>query len=298
MNIMSYSEHRELAVRDGHSHLSDSNLILPGKEDLRSSRKKHWDKSAEMFGRMPIVGKDSDYIRGVLSFYDGDISKASILDIGCGTGVWSLGLADDVKRIVGLDISDTMVECAVRNCEARDIRNAEFIVADWKDMVPGEGALSERFDIVIIHMAPALKDMKDLEKVLDVCKGCCFYTTGVSRKSNVCDRLDRLCPGRMPQPRNFLYRIMDRLLDEGIKPELFYDRSKYSLEYNLNGIVGLYRDMYQELTVDQMKEALRPLVSRGKITHTIELECVTLCWKMDSSREALDGSRRERPESN
>jgi SAM-dependent methyltransferase len=292
---MSYSECRERAVRDGQSRLSDRNRILPGDESLESGKKRHWNKSAEMFGRMPIVGKDSDYIKGVLRFYGGDITGASILDIGCGTGIWSLGLASDAERIVGLDVSESMVECAVHNCEAAGIRNAEFVVADWKDMVPGEGILSERFDIVLIHMTPALRDMKDLDKVLDVCKGCCFYTTGVSRKSNVRDRLDSLCPGRMPQPRNFLYRIMDRLLDDGIKPELFYDRSNYSMKYTLNGIVDLYRDMYRELTVNQMKESLRPLVSRGKITHEIELECVTLCWKVEDGRRASDGSRRQRP---
>lgn len=237
---MSYSADCERSVTEGQSQPSAPGQTRPGRRGSEDGRKRHWDKSAEMFGRMGIVGKDSDYIKGVLRFC-GDVSGASVLDIGCGTGIWSLGLASDVKRIVGVDVSDAMVERAVLNCEAAGIRNAEFVVADWKDLVPGEGALSERFDIVIVHMAPALRDMDDLEKVMDVCRGCCFYTTGVRRASNVRDRLDRLCPARVPQPRNFLYRIMDRLLDDGIRPEVFYDTSEYSMEYTLNGIVDLYQ---------------------------------------------------------
>jgi len=240
---------------------------------------------------MAIVGKDSDYVKGILKFYNGDVSKARILDIGCGTGIWSLGLAADAEKVVGLDISEAMLEQAKRNCDEAGIRNAEFVVADWKDMVPGEGVLSEKFDIVLIHMTPALKNMDDLEKVLKVCRGCCFYTTGVKRTSNVRDRFDKLCPDRMPQPRNFFYRMMDRLLDDGFRPEVFYDKSEYSMEYTLNGIVELYIDMYPELTADQMKEVLRPLVKRGKVTHEIVLECITLCWRTDADRRGADGNR-------
>ena len=257
---------------------SDASAIDPSKS------KEHWNKGAGMFGRMDIVDIDSDYLRNIIKTYKGNLKNASVLDIGCGTGIWTLGLSEKVRRIVGIDMSETMIEFANLNKEKIKAENAEFYVSRWKDLKVGEGILSEKFDIVVIHMTPALRNMDDLKKVLDVCKGNCYYTTGVRRTSNVCDKLDTLCPERAPRPRTFMYRMADLLLDLGIRPQLSYDSSVYDMEYTVEDLVNLYKDIYPELTRKQMRDALRPLSSRGVVVYHNCLEYVTLYWTMNDEK--------------
>lgn len=72
-----------------------------------------------------------------------------VLDVGCGTGLYLLPLADALEQGVGIDISPAMVECARRNaavaCPAADLR---FEVLASHDLAP---AVHGRFDLVFFY---------------------------------------------------------------------------------------------------------------------------------------------------
>jgi ubiquinone/menaquinone biosynthesis C-methylase UbiE len=53
-----------------------------------------------------------------------------LLDAGCGCGAITMALAPDVRRIVGVDISEAAVGLAERVAEARGIANARFLAGD------------------------------------------------------------------------------------------------------------------------------------------------------------------------
>lgn len=53
-----------------------------------------------------------------------------VLDIGCGCGVTTLLAAADAHRVLGLDISNPLIEIAARRAAAAGVGNAEFVVAD------------------------------------------------------------------------------------------------------------------------------------------------------------------------
>ena len=77
----------------------------------------------------------------------GDVTGKSILDIGCGSGVYSIELAKrGARRVLGLDFSEPMLEIARRSASeagvggALEFRRAEFLAHDF-------GA--EAFDVAI-----------------------------------------------------------------------------------------------------------------------------------------------------
>jgi len=77
------------------------------------------------------------------------------LDFGCGVGRLSLPIARLCESVVGVDVSDSMVECARSNAAAFGITNATFVKGD--DQL---SALSGTFDflnslIVFQHIPPA-----------------------------------------------------------------------------------------------------------------------------------------------
>ena len=68
-----------------------------------------------------------------------------ILDVGCGSGTTTLAAAASAERVVGVDLSQPLVELARRRAQAARITNAEFVIADAQthDFVAGT------FDLLI-----------------------------------------------------------------------------------------------------------------------------------------------------
>ena len=53
-----------------------------------------------------------------------------VLDVGCGSGATTLAAAASAERVVGVDLSQPLVELARRRAQAATIENAEFVIAD------------------------------------------------------------------------------------------------------------------------------------------------------------------------
>lgn len=53
-----------------------------------------------------------------------------LLDIGCGCGATTLRAARHVRRAVGLDLSEPLIEVASHRADAASVQNVEFVVAD------------------------------------------------------------------------------------------------------------------------------------------------------------------------
>src|SRR5438477_12310885 len=53
-----------------------------------------------------------------------------VLDVGCGSGATTLAAAASAERVVGVDLSQPLVELARRRARVARITNAEFVIAD------------------------------------------------------------------------------------------------------------------------------------------------------------------------
>lgn len=54
------------------------------------------------------------------------------LDFGCGVGRLVIPLAEAAEYVVGVDVSNSMLDEAKKNCEARSIKNLDFVKSDDK----------------------------------------------------------------------------------------------------------------------------------------------------------------------
>ena len=70
----------------------------------------------------------------------------TILDHGCGVGRLVVPFAERAQRVVGVDVSDSMLAEARRNCDARGVGNVELLSADRLD------TLAPEFDLVHSHI--------------------------------------------------------------------------------------------------------------------------------------------------
>jgi len=90
-----------------------------------------------------------------------------IIDIACGTGAQVFELSGIASEIVGVDLSESMINHAQKSCKKRNILNAEFFVCDATDL----SRFNENsFDVAIMSLAlhqfdprlhsPILSEMK------------------------------------------------------------------------------------------------------------------------------------------
>lgn len=95
-----------------------------------------------------------------------DFAPRRALDFGCGPGRLLVPLAERCGEVVGVDVSDSMLAEARRNCEQRDLYNVTLLKSD-----DNLSALSGSFDLihsvlVFQHIAPG-RGMALVDRMLD-----------------------------------------------------------------------------------------------------------------------------------
>jgi SAM-dependent methyltransferase len=94
-----------------------------------------------------------DVLRKVREHFDPTFVPRCALDFGCGVGRLVIPLANIAQKVVGLDVSPSMLDEARRNCEARSIRNVEFRNSR-DDLVQLEGKFDFIHSFIVFQHIP------------------------------------------------------------------------------------------------------------------------------------------------
>ncbi len=69
-----------------------------------------------------------------IAFQMGDIKNKTVLDLGCGTGIFSVGAyVAGAKKVIGIDLDKDAIQTAKKFAEENKL-NIDFIVKDIKDV--------------------------------------------------------------------------------------------------------------------------------------------------------------------
>src|SRR5258708_7512792 len=126
-----------------HSGLTVSRRIFMASEVYDSFIADYYDESPLVSRRLQDVAFYRDAVR---EFGD------PILELGCGTGRITMALAEAGKRITGLDLSERMLERAVKKRAALRVEARERLHLIQGDMARFD--LGEKFRLVIIPFRP------------------------------------------------------------------------------------------------------------------------------------------------
>jgi 2-polyprenyl-3-methyl-5-hydroxy-6-metoxy-1,4-benzoquinol methylase len=102
---------------------------------------KFFDKMANQFDKrarnfeQPPVEKTKKYLN----------LDDIVLDYGCATGTVTIGIADEVKKVQGIDISSKMIDMARKKADDCQIENIDFAQATIFD----DGMNRESFDVIL-----------------------------------------------------------------------------------------------------------------------------------------------------
>ncbi|KAJ7063678.1 S-adenosyl-L-methionine-dependent methyltransferase, partial [Mycena amicta] len=83
----------------------------PHGHDFASANQAFFDEHAQQADHRPMAGEVAQSVRdAILRAYSFDADSTTVLDFACGTGIVSHGLAAHCKTLVGVDISQGMVD--------------------------------------------------------------------------------------------------------------------------------------------------------------------------------------------
>ncbi|MCB2218702.1 class I SAM-dependent methyltransferase [Desulfofustis glycolicus] len=158
----------------------------------RNSQQAFWEEMAERYPR-PFDRKtltDSQRIMAITEDAGVIIDRAEILDIGCGTGTYTLPLALRAKRVTGIDSSAKMLAICMKEQAAAGLNNVRTLLMEWGDADVESLGFTRRFDVVWAAMTPALRTAEDLERMRRCARtSCVFVGWGSIRKNTFLEEI-------------------------------------------------------------------------------------------------------------
>lgn len=111
-----------------------------------------------------------------------------VLEIGCGTGEFSIELSRHCKQVVALDVSEGMLEFAREKAKSRNRSNIRFIKGSFLTFEPDEGPFDEVVTQLALHHLPDFWKFIALQRVSSMLKtGGRFYLKDVVFSSETRD---------------------------------------------------------------------------------------------------------------
>lgn len=146
-----------------------------------------WEKMAERYP-LPFEAKTLERTNRVLDLVRNrgvEFAGAEILDIGCGTGVYTLPLARaGAATVTGLDGSAVMLARMASVAELHGIVNVKPVKASWKDLDISCLGFEQGFDVVVGAMTPALQTERDFVNMERCARKWCVYVGWGAKRDN------------------------------------------------------------------------------------------------------------------
>jgi len=107
--------------------------------------------------RITTFGQDHRWKKAILDTIPKN-SNQNVLDLACGTGILSLGIAKKVSSVAGIDLIEESVGIARDKANSSSIRNASFIVSAAETIPYTE----KQFDLVTASYLPKYGDLEKI----------------------------------------------------------------------------------------------------------------------------------------
>ncbi len=246
-----------------------------------------WDLMADSFTAAPLPAADDPFVRLIRE--KGPVGPATrLLDIGCGTGGYTVRLAEGAREAVGLDISPGMVGAAAGTAAAAGADNVKFAVADWDRLTPGDPLLAGGFDIVYARLSPAIRSATAFEKMLGCCRGLGVLTKPTRRQDTVRRAVFAAAGAEdRSDDDDAVFYAAELLKGLGYTPEYRYADDIWILDRPVHEVLRYHLEQLASLVsltpaLEAKAAAAVGALAEGGIVHErITSVRTTLFWRMD-----------------
>lgn len=247
-----------------------------------------WDSMAESFNKFTVpTVEDSQFLK-LVSENDMINSNSQVLDVGCGSGKYSIALSNLCENIIGIDLSPKMIENANNNKEIYKASNVEFYCEDWSSFDLSKHEFNNKFDLVFAHMTPAINSAETFEKLSKASKKYCVLCKPTRRNDPVSDKVKELVgisKNKESYDMDVAYAF-EMLWLEGYEPKVEYEKQVWHMEKTLEEAFGLYINRvksYKEITLEEekiIKKYLESICKDGIVGEKVNTTIATIYWQV------------------
>lgn len=208
-----------------------------------------------------------------------DFKNKTILDIGCGTGIYSSLMAKEAKNVLGIDISSEMLSKLKEYIKEFNIANITTKEIDFKNF-----DINYKFDIILSAMTPAISTKEDLEIMINLSKEACIYVGFAGKRESPLMNEILSHFGFHYEVKNGFNKITNILKELGYEyQEAFFEHNWNqigSLEEITNDVIEHLKMKDFEVDKDRVAELLKPYLKNGKIERKTFSKIGVLIWKI------------------
>jgi SAM-dependent methyltransferase len=213
-----------------------------------------------------------------------------VLDLGCGTGHYSMLWAEWADEVQGFDLSPKMIALAEENARrAGPGRKIKLRVLDWREADPVALAWEKRFDLSFACRTPAICDQGTLDKMLAVTRGFGVLVGLAGQSGSLRDDLKKFIhrPDESIRAARSVYSAFNLLWLQGFFPEISYFTQHWVERVTLEEAVSLQSRGFEShgpLTDDEVGLIAGYLQSRlvnGLIEEEVTATSAVLIWNMN-----------------
>lgn len=252
----------------------------------QEQQQEFWEKMAEKYP-LPFDEKNLNKTQEIIAMAEQrgvQPDGATILDIGCGTGVYTLPLAQRAAQVTGLDLSSEMILRFEKEQEEHDIENADVIQMPWNDAAISEHQLENAFDIVWAAMTPAVRTPEDVARMNRCARNWCVYIGwgGVRENPFLAEVFQAHDQTFGPPPG--AKAVQKHLAAMGIFTELELFRDHWEWQGTEEEAVAHAQGMLRtqskaEPNLDLIREVTARFTSNGTVSHRTEVEKGIMTWQ-------------------
>jgi SAM-dependent methyltransferase len=249
-------------------------------------QKKFWEKMAEKYP-LPFDKKHLNKTQKIIKMAEDrgvQLDGATILDIGCGTGVYTLPLAQRAAQVTGLDLSAEMILRFEKEQQEHDIENAAVIQMPWSDAAVSEHQLENAFDIVWAAMTPAVRSPEDVARMNRCARNWCVYIGWGGVRDNPFLQEVFQAHDQTFGPPPGAKAVQKHLAAMGISTELELFRDHWEWQGTEEEAVthaeGMLRTQSEaEPNLDLIREIAARFSTNGTVTHRTDVEKGIMTWQ-------------------
>lgn len=189
-----------------------------------------WNTRAELWNKERLNNRKGDQrVESAVAFLEqkGILHEnCDVADIGCGPGRFAAAFAKKARSVVGLDLSEKMVEYGMEYIRSQGVSNARLQVCDFQTFDIRKEGYERRFDLVFCSLTPAIHGMNGLIKFIEMSRRYCLYITHIYGENHLRTRIMKEVFGQEISRQwtgRWFYSLFNVLFLLGYYPETSYE---------------------------------------------------------------------------